>query len=333
MRRPVGLILAQIALAFLAFFQLCCLLGTVAAFTIPQPATPSPLPHGLLTGLMIAFGLFFAALATWSILTIVGLARLRSWARYSILVIGGLLAAFGALLSVGSLVTRVMVPTLPQQPGQTPQSMAMMSYVFIGFAAFYAVVAAVGVWWLVYFNLRATRALFEPQPLLDPGYPAPPPPPPGRFDHIPVPILVLSILYAISAVSCAIMACFHLPAFLMGFILTGASVHVLYASLALLSGAIGYGLFRLDNRARVAGLVQAAVGTVNIVLSMLPYYQAHLRLYSEQVNAAMSLPLHATASNPMTGYPFTIFIGCFGIAVVGTFAWILIHYRPAFKTA
>jgi hypothetical protein len=40
---------------------------------------------------------FYAILATWAILTVIGILRLRPWARYSILIIGGGLAGIGTL--------------------------------------------------------------------------------------------------------------------------------------------------------------------------------------------------------------------------------------------
>ena len=51
---------------------------------------------------ILFFGMSFVcdALAVWLILTLIGLIRLRSWARYSVLVIAALMAGFGAISAV-----------------------------------------------------------------------------------------------------------------------------------------------------------------------------------------------------------------------------------------
>ncbi|SFS11582.1 hypothetical protein SAMN05421771_1989 [Granulicella pectinivorans] len=332
MRRPAGLILAQIALAALAFFELCGVVGMVAMAAFgSRMQPPSSAATHLLLGIAAVFGLLFSALTTWSILTIVGLGRLRSWARYSILVLGGLLALLGALFCAGTLIVRALAPTLPHPPGQTPEAMAVNSYILLGSGIFYALVAAVGVWWLVYFNLRATRALFTPQPLFDSAYPPPPPLPPGPLEGIPTPILALSILYGISAVGTAIPAFLRFPAYLMGFIVTGFAAHVVYAVFTVLCGYVAYGLFRLDNRARITALAYSAFGAVHLGLNMLPSSQARMLVYLQQVNARMGVPPNPATTNLNASYQ--LFISVFGLVLMAVVVWVLIRYRPAFKPA
>ena len=127
MKRPIGLILSTVALSLAAFFSilttvLMVIVGIFADKNHPFIASaPAATPHFLLY-LMLAVAVFYALLATWATLTVIGILRLRSWARYSILIIGGGLAALGLLAAVGTLVSHAMLPNLSaQQPNADPR--------------------------------------------------------------------------------------------------------------------------------------------------------------------------------------------------------------------
>src|SRR6266576_671567 len=98
MKRPVGLILSAIMLSLAAFFFIltAAFMVFVGIFANHQPmiaATPTVTPHFFIY-LMLAVAMFYAALATWATLTVIGILRLRSWARYSILIISGGVTVF-----------------------------------------------------------------------------------------------------------------------------------------------------------------------------------------------------------------------------------------------
>jgi uncharacterized membrane protein YGL010W len=71
-------------------------------------ASPTVTPHFFLY-LMLAVAVFYATLATWATLTVIGILRLRSWARYSILIIGGLSAVFSLVVGVGTIASRTLL--------------------------------------------------------------------------------------------------------------------------------------------------------------------------------------------------------------------------------
>ena len=103
MKRPVGLILTAIVLGFIALSQLgMAALMTVTGFIgrsgihSARPGAPA-LPPSFLLYFTIGLAIIMAFLATWAILTLVGLLRLINAARISVLVIGGCLAGFGGL--------------------------------------------------------------------------------------------------------------------------------------------------------------------------------------------------------------------------------------------
>ncbi len=97
-----------------------------------------------------------------AIATVIGLLFLRPWAHYSILVIGGFLAASGVLSLLGITVAAIggqfAMPAAPS-PALT---VSAMHHVFLIIGIFYDFVTALGTWWLAYFNRRATRAAIAP---------------------------------------------------------------------------------------------------------------------------------------------------------------------------
>ena len=110
MKRPIGLILSAIVLSLAALFLLLmtALMAFAGLFAGHQPTVPAA-PHFLIY-FMLAISVFYAVLAVWAILTVIGILRLRSWARYSILIIGGGLAVLGILTALFTLVGRSMLP-------------------------------------------------------------------------------------------------------------------------------------------------------------------------------------------------------------------------------
>src|ERR1700744_560246 len=116
MKRPIGLILSAIVLGLIALVLL--LIAALMAFSgilaAHQPAFAAS-RHFMLY-LMLAIGAFYAVLTVWAILTVIGILRLRQWSRYSILIIGGGLAAFNLFTAVFTLLSRTLLTGIaPQQ--------------------------------------------------------------------------------------------------------------------------------------------------------------------------------------------------------------------------
>ncbi|WP_150110472.1 hypothetical protein [Granulicella mallensis] len=183
----VSAIVLSLAAAMLCLMACLSVLGTVMAqhmpVTVEAPGMASQ--PGFLLGVMIFAILFYLALAAWAITTVVGLFRMRNWARISIMIIGGGLAAIGLFSTLVSVAMPTMMKSMPPTPGADP---AVMRIVFFVFAALWLFIAAIGLWWLVYFALRNTREAFAQAKaqrgllMTDAGmaaaYPAPAYPPP-----------------------------------------------------------------------------------------------------------------------------------------------------------
>jgi hypothetical protein len=329
MKRPVGLILSAIALGFvvLGLLLLAALMGFAGFFTRAHP-TPSNLPPFMMY-FMYGMGFLFAAQAAWAASTVVGLIFLRSWARYSILVIGGLMAVGGAVSIFGLLAALLGGQSLPPGTTDPVTTKHIFHIVFAVCALGYGVISAVGVWWLIYFTRRTTRERFGHRLQIDPstGLILPPPPPARR----PTAITVLGYLILIGSVGCALCVLLPFPAFFLGFILPGWAGHALYIGLAITTGLIGIFLLRLHPVARIAAISFLSLGCVNTLMGLLPWYQQQFRVYTQQFMTRLHLP--ANVPPPSIRYP-AVQMAVYGIMSVvlnGFLIWLLHRHRTAFN--
>ncbi|MCU1249087.1 MAG: hypothetical protein JWQ49_2116 [Edaphobacter sp.] len=140
MKRPIGLLLSAIVLSLAAlFFVLMAVFmvfsGIFADHHPPIAATTPVTPHFFIY-LMLAVAVFYATLAVWTTLTVIGILRLRSWARYSTLILGGGITFFSLFAGVCTL---LMLPNISaQQPNADPH---ILSIVFFFITACYVVAA------------------------------------------------------------------------------------------------------------------------------------------------------------------------------------------------
>jgi hypothetical protein len=319
MKRPIGVILSAIVLGLAALFLLlmAALMAFAGHFARHRLSTTAS-PH-LAILFILGISVFYAILAVWAILTVIGILRLRSWARYSILVIGGGLAGIGTLMALGTVLTRTMFATTmpPRSPAPNPHIMAVIFAVSI---AIYVLIAITGIWWLVYFNLRTTREFF-----LDPSLSALSP---DGLPQRPIAITILTGFCFYSTACFAILAFLPVPAFLLGFILPVRYAHLLYLVFALISAFIGYGLLKLKESARLATIAVLLFGCSNVILDLFPWYQTRLRLYMAQSAALLS------TTHPLPSFAFTrtlILTFALFLLILYTFLlWLLHRHRAAF---
>lgn len=282
MKPPIGLILSAIVLSLAGLFLLLltALTAFASIFAQHQPSIAAT-PHFALY-LMLTVSAFYAVLAIWAIFTVIGILRLRSWGRYSILIIGGGLAVIGILAAAFSLLfSRAMPLALQaQQPTVNPH---LMSFVLMVVAAFYLLIAAIGVWWLVYFNLRSVREIFSNPAMLVPSSTNAS----GNFGRTPTAIKIIGGFLLFSALCCLLCAFLPFSAFLFGFIIPPGATHIIYVGFAAVAAFAGYGLLRLKESARLLTIVFLILGCCNILLAILPWYRARFCLYMTQLIAAM----------------------------------------------
>ncbi|MGA3372785.1 MAG: hypothetical protein ABSC48_13595 [Terracidiphilus sp.] len=326
MKRPSGVVFSAVLLILGSLFQLLMALGMAFSGAIsqtqirsggfPGATTNAPMP-GWMPAFMYVLCVFFVALAAWGILTAVGLIRLRRWARYSMLVIGGISALFGLVSSLGTLC--VMLVPLPVPSGmdasQAETVQAMTKVMFGGMAFFYGFVCALGVFWLVYFNRKRVREAFA-----------------GTTGEVvesrrPFLISVLAVLNLIGAVSCLLMAFLPLPGAIFGWILNGWGKAALYLVFAVLAALVGIGLWQLKQWAWRLALAVQALGVVNTAVYLVN--PSLILRYSAEIQQSMT-PMQPQLPERFQTMMYTASFS-FGVLFCIAIVAILIYYRKAFQ--
>ncbi len=331
MKRPLGVVLSAVVLLLGSLLQLLLAFGMalsgvffgkmasnsaalhqqVGSGGVPVGMAAAPVP-GWMPVFMFGLCAFFLALAVWAIVTAVGLIRLRRWARYSVLVIGGCLALIGLVSALMTLV--MMAVPLPGAAGAHP-TQATFRIVFAGMAFFYGILCMVGVSWLVYFNREKTRAVFA-----------------NTLGEVvesrrPFLITVIAVFSMIGAVGCVMVSFLPIPGVLFGLILTGWGKVALYLAIGALEAAVGIGLWRLEEWGRRLAMVMMAIGVAQTALYAA--YPSLMVRYSEQLHLLMN------PAQVQQHLPFQIWIyrASFGFSVLFSIAivWVLVHYRGAFE--
>lgn len=153
---PAGVGIAAAVLGLMAFVGLLVAACSAFALFMTKTALIPRIPMVRLT-VGIADVLMFVAVIL-AVCTIIGLFRLRLWARFSMIVLGAIDLVIFAFMAAAVLVGRVKwdMASLPI-PGHPSVT---LGDIMLGLAAFYLLLALIGLWWLVYFNLRPVRLVF-----------------------------------------------------------------------------------------------------------------------------------------------------------------------------
>jgi hypothetical protein len=249
-------------LILISLLQLILALGMALAASINrnmgpvavQSAPAAPVPFWM-PDFMYGMAIFCLLLSAWGIATAIGVIRLRRWARYSILIIGGCMAFLG-LTSMSGILMLVAVP-MPTPPAldaaQAHSMQAVAKFGLLMGALAYAAVLAIGIWWLVYFNRKSVRSVFAG--------------PAGQIaESRPVLISVFAVLSILAAPCCAATAFIPVPALFFGAVIGGGGKIALFLAFALLELVIGIGLWRMVEWARRLALGMMALGAVNMIV-------------------------------------------------------------------
>jgi hypothetical protein len=335
-KRPLGVVLSAVVLLLGSLLQLLLAFGMALSGVLfaKMASSPAALHQQVASGdmssgmaaapmpvwmpvFMYGFCAFFVALAVWAVVTAVGLIRLRRWARYSVLVIGGCLALIGLVSALMMLV--VMAVPLPAAAGADPaqaHTAQVTAKIAIGVIAFfYGILCAVGVSWLVYFNREKTRAAFA-----------------GTLGEViesrrPFLITVIAVSSMIGAAGCVVVSFLPIPGVLFGLILTGWGKVALYLAIGALEAAVGIGLWQLREWGRRLAMLMMAIGVAQT--AVYAAYPSLILRYSEQLHLFMN-PVQLQQQLP---FQIWIYRASFGFSVLFSIAivWVLIHYRGAFE--
>lgn len=325
MKRPLGVILSAVLLLLGSLFELLLAFGMVLAGVylhkqigsggLPEaPATA--LPPAWMPAFLYGICAFFVALAVWGIVTAVGLFRLRRWARYSVLVIGGGLALVG-LVSLLMMLAMMAVP-IPAASGldasQAHTAQAMARIVFGVIAVFYGILCAIGASWLVYFNREKTRAAFA-----------------GTLGEVvesqrPFLISVIAVLSMIGAGGCLLMVFVPIPLPIFGLIVHGWGKAALFVAIAAVEAGVGIGLWRMEEWGRLLALGWMALSAIHVgVYIVFP----SLMLRNTAAMQQIMNPMQTQQTPPLDPILYDVSFG-FSLLFVLAIMGVLIHYRAAF---
>jgi hypothetical protein len=328
MKRPFGVIFSAILLILGSLVQLLMAIGMAFSGAVFQNqirsgglpgATASPPLPGWMPAFIYAIGVFFVALAVWGIVTAVGLIRLRRWARYSILIIGGLLAFFSLISMLVTLLMMLVPLPVPANvdASQAQTVHAMTGIVFGVTALIYGIFCAVGVSWLVYFNRRKVREAFISAT--------------GKAveSRRPVLISVIAVLNMIGAVSCLLALFIPIPAAIFGWMVDGWGKVAIYLFFAAVTTSVGIGLWQLKEWGRLLALAMQALGLVNTAVYLV--HPSLMLRYSMEIQQKM-YPMQPQTQLP-EGFQTPMYRISFGFAILLyiAIAAILIYYRKAFQ--
>jgi hypothetical protein len=281
-------------------------LGGLMLFSMtltPPPRGPAAPPFPM-AAIGIAMASIFALFSGWGIWTAVGIFLGRGWARISILIFAVLLTFMGVSAGLA-----VLVVQLPAQPNVTQSTMNAIRW---GMAGFYGLLAAIGVWWLVLFNLRSTKEYFVQEATSAP---------PAR----PLSVSVIGWYLLISSLFLAVPAVIRLPAFVLGVVVTGWAGLAVYTVLAAAQVILGAGLLRLRELARVGAIVYFCWMALNSVVTWaLPGYEAKMQRMLREMPRLF--PAGAPAQMPQPMWVFMLM----GIAFMAIPVWFLVRQRAAF---
>lgn len=326
MKRLPGITVSAIVLLLGSLLQLLFAFGAVSAGFIERSQINSgenvaanaggPIP-GWMPVFMYGLSMLLVALAAWGILTSIGLIRLRRWARYSVLIIGGCLLLFGLPSMLMMLVlVAVPLPLPPSVNASQAQTVHMVTRAIFGVVAvFYCAVCAIGIYWLVYFNRKKVREALSGaacQPM---------------ESRRPILISVVAVLSMIGGPGCLLLAFMPIPLAFFGFTVQGWEKAAVCLTWAVLAVAAGVGLWRLEEWGRRLAIVLQVAGLAQNAFYMVR--PSLLAEYSAEMDRAMDIAQPQMPAQFQTML-YDVSFG-FGIVLVMAVLWILIHYRGAFR--
>jgi hypothetical protein len=300
MSRPVSVTASAVVAILGSIFVLLVAVFSVASLFV-QGAQPQP-PNSAQA--VLAGATIFVALAGAGIWTSVGLFRLRSWARMSILVFAGFLAV-GCIFG---LLTSTIVPIPPAMSADTAHVFRLVM------VAMFGVPLAIAIWWLIQFNIHSTKAAFaSATPVTETASPR------------PVSITIIAWASLIGGASCVLGILTRFPAFLFGATFNGWTAGVIYALFGALSLYIGKGLLDLREEARILAI--GWFGFTLIHASLVTFVPPLRRGFLEsQRSFAQNQP------NALVLDEGVMIYGMFVLAVIvaATGIWLLVRNRAAF---
>lgn len=325
MKRPVGVIVSA-CLQILG--SLVALLLSASMVILPlvapnlranQPELP---PHAVIYGM----GVFYLVFVVLGLATAVGLFRLKQWARVSTLVFAGALLFFGLLFAVVFWFLPYMVP--PSNELSDPATAMRQVRLFLIVPS--VLLAALGGWWLYYFNrAKVSERFLRQSATVGMGNSEAP----RVQTRIPMSIVIIACLSLFGALSTfAFGLSWRLPAMFFLLLITGNSARVFYVAFGLLHAYVGVGLLKLWASARYLAIALYVYGSLNCLLYLL-LPQRYLReiTNSSQTKLWAAQQTTATTMNPLLQSRMFMVIMVFSLISSLVMLYFVISRRAAFE--
>jgi len=283
------------------------------------------------------------AFGGWGIATGVGLTRTRAWARISVIVF----SIFLLLVTIPATLAIAIIPLpIPADP-QLPEN--FMTFLRVSMVTFYAVLAAPGLFWLIFFNRKNVKAEFQGQsyrefpPAAVPAFSdasagvAFAVPPPVRSAR-PVSITVIGWFLLIGSAVAPLSIWFtgtlfpggRLPMFFFGFLFYGRREYLILGLWVGVQAVAAVAMLRLKNWGRLTTIGMQFLSMVNAVLIfVVPANRLKLQELMQEMYASMAARTHQPV--PMY-YPWW-----FGLVttlpIFLVVLWFLLKSKDAFEVA
>lgn len=299
MSRPVG-VTASAIVAILGSILALVFAGMGIASLFIETTQPKP-PNS--AQMIIAGTMMIVAFAGVGIWTSVGLFRLRPWARASILIFAGFLAA-------GSLFSLLISMAIPKSPNYSADTEHVIR---VAMTAAFGIPLVIAAWWLIQFNTQSTKAAFASS-VEEPA------------SARPLSISIIAWTCIAGGATVLFPLLMRSPAFWFGVTFTGWSAGLLYAAFSAVQLYIGKGLLDLRERARVLAIAWFGLSIVQLAaVTLVPSLRERMLHFPATMDPTQPNPFPPATMITMMQLVFVA-----GAIVGATAIWFLIRNRPAF---
>jgi hypothetical protein len=331
----VSAVVAIIGSGFTILLGAMMLLGS-ALISKSGPAANVPVDVG---AVLIVEAAIIWAFGAWGLAAGIGLIYLKRWARISILVFAAILVFF--TLPAGLVMAFVPLPK-SNDPNLPVNFMLLMR---VGMVLFYAAFAALGGFWLYFFNKRGVKAQFQamqtvPESAGDSFLGAAIPAPISSQSTRPLSITIIGwYLLATSALaplSLLFSSKFfagtqgvQVPFYFLGFFFVGRGAYPIFILWIAAQIAAAVGLLKLKRWGLFATIGLQSLAVVNgALLLCIPAHRARFQQIMEAMMASMN------ARRPQSApFEFPIWIGYVAVfPTISVILWFLITRRHAFTS-
>lgn len=327
-------VVAIVASAFTFLLGAMMLLGSTV---LSKSSRAAELPMNV-GPILVGEAMFIFAFAAWGLATGIGLLYLKRWARISLLVFAGILAFISFFSAL--FIAFIPLPSLSNNDPNLPAGFT--SLMRVGMGLFYGAFAALGAFWLYFFNKQSVKAQFQPvQPVpasaagdlfVGTAVPAPIADQSARPLSITIIgwfLLIASALTPLSLlVNSALFRDMQLPFYFLGVFVFGRSAYVILVLWMAAQFAAAVGLLKLKRWGLFATIGLQCFALANgALLVSIPGHRAKF----QQIMETMMASMNARMLQPAPSFNFPVWWGyAVSLPIVAVILWFLITRRHAF---